>query len=153
MIAMSYGNIYVAGVAMGASDSQTVRAFLEAESYDGPSLIIAYSHCIMQGIDTVRGMEQQKLAVESAYWPLYRYDPTMRRHGVNPFRLDSPRPRLPLEDYRYREVRFKVVEQTRPAEARRMLEQARAAVMERYRFYEDLAARDGSRFEQSEPGR
>ena len=77
----------------------------------------------------------------------------MRRHGVNPFRLDSPRPRLPLEDYRYREVRFKVVEQTRPTEARRMLEQARAAVMERYRFYEDLAARDGSRFDQSEPGR
>ncbi|MGA7986646.1 MAG: pyruvate:ferredoxin (flavodoxin) oxidoreductase [Burkholderiales bacterium] len=153
MMAVAYGNVFVAQIAMGANSEQALLAFREAEAYDGPSLILAYSQCIAHGTDMRYGMKQAARAVAAAHWPLYRYDPTMRRHGVNPFRLDSPRPRLPLEDYRYREVRFKVVEQTRPAEARRMLEQARSAVMERYRFYEDLAARDGSRFEQSEPGR
>ncbi|MGA8006970.1 MAG: thiamine pyrophosphate-dependent enzyme, partial [Burkholderiales bacterium] len=153
MMAVAYGNVFVAQIAMGANSEQALLALREAEAYEGPSLILAYSQCIAHGTDMRYGMKQAARAVAAAHWPLYRYDPTMRRHGVNPFRLDSPRPRLPLEDYRYREVRFKVVEQTRPAEARRMLEQARAAVMERYRFYEDLAARDGSRFEQSEPGR
>ncbi|HKI63575.1 MAG TPA: pyruvate:ferredoxin (flavodoxin) oxidoreductase, partial [Burkholderiales bacterium] len=153
MMAVAYGNVFVAQIAMGANSEQALLALREAEAYDGPSLILAYSQCIAHGTDMRYGMKQAARAVAAAHWPLYRYDPTMRRHGVNPFRLDSPRPRLPLEDYRYREVRFKVVEQTRPTEARRMLEQARAAVMERYRFYEDLAARDGSRFDQSEPGR
>jgi pyruvate-ferredoxin/flavodoxin oxidoreductase len=153
MMAVAYGNVFVAQVAMGANSEQALLAMREAEAYDGPSLILAYSQCIAHGTDMRYGMKQAARAVAAAHWPLYRYDPTMRRHGMNPFRLDSPRPRLPLEDYRYREVRFKVVEQTRPTEARRMLEQARAAVMERYRFYEDLAARDGSRFDQSEPGR
>jgi len=153
MMAIAYGNVFVAQIAMGANSEQALLALREAEAYEGPSLILAYSQCIAHGTDMRYGMKQAARAVAAAHWPLYRYDPTMRRHGVNPFRLDSPRPRLPLEDYRYREVRFKVVEQTRPTEARRMLEQARAAVMERYRFYEDLAARDGSRFEQAEPGR
>ena len=149
MMAVAYGNVFVAQIAMGANSEQALLALREAEAYDGPSLILAYSQCIAHGTDMRYGMKQAARAVAAAHWPLYRYDPTMRRHGMNPFRLDSPRPRLPLEDYRYREVRFKVVEQTRPAEARRMLEQARAAVMERYRLYEDLAARDGSRFDQA----
>ena len=153
MMAIAYGNVFVAQIAMGANSEQALLALREAEAYAGPSLVLAYSQCIAHGTDMRYGMKQAARAVASAHWPLYRYDPTMRRHGMNPFRLDSPRPRLPLEDYRYREVRFKVVEQTRPAEAHRMLEQARGAVMERYRLYEDLAARDGSRFQQAHPRR
>ncbi len=103
LIAMSYGYIYVARVAMGANDQQTLRAFLEAEAYDGPSLIIAYSHCIQQGIDMRRGLEQQKLAVQSGYWPLYRYNPMWAAQGKNPLVLDSKAPTIPLEQYAYNE--------------------------------------------------
>ncbi len=99
MLAMAYGNVYVARVAMGASDQQTLKAFLEAEAYDGPSLIIAYSHCIAHGIDMSKGLEQQKLAVQSGYWPLYRYNPALLDEGKNPFMLDSKEPSLPLERY------------------------------------------------------
>ena len=91
-------------------------------------------------------MKQQRRAVASGYWPLFRYDPRMRRAGMNPFRLDSTRPRLPLEDFSYQELRYRILAQTRPEEARMLLRQAQAAVDERYRLYEDIAARDGSRF-------
>ncbi|HQR10858.1 MAG TPA: pyruvate:ferredoxin (flavodoxin) oxidoreductase [Casimicrobiaceae bacterium] len=146
MMAISYGNVYVAQVAMGANNEQAVIAFREAEAYDGPSLILAYSQCIAHGTDLRHGMKQAARATASGHWPLMRFDPTMRQRGMNPFRLDSPRPRITLEEYRNREVRFKVVEQTNPAEARHMLHQAQLAVEERYKLYEDLAARDGSRF-------
>ena len=146
MMAIAYGNVYVAQVAMGANNEQAVIAFREAEAYDGPSLILAYSQCIAHGTDMRHGMKQAARAVASGHWPLLRFDPTMRSRGMNPFRLDSTRPRIPLEEYRDREVRFKVVEQTHPSEARHMLQQAQLALDERYKLYEDLAARDGSRF-------
>ncbi len=146
MMAIAYGNVYVAQVAMGANNEQAVIAFREAEAHDGPSLILAYSQCIAHGTDMRYGMKQAARAVASGHWPLMRFDPTMRSRGLNPFRLDSPRPRISLEEYRGREVRFKVLEQTHPAEAKHMLQQAQLAVEERYKLYEDLASRDGSRF-------
>jgi pyruvate-ferredoxin/flavodoxin oxidoreductase len=146
MMAIAYGNIYVAQIAMGANNEQAVIALREAEAYNGPSLILAYSQCIAHGTDLRHGMKQAARAVASGHWPLLRFDPTMRSRNMNPFRLDSTRPRISLAEYRSREVRFKVVEQTNPNEARRMLEQAQLALDERYKLYEDLAARDGSRF-------
>jgi len=144
--AIAYGYVYVAQVAMGANAEQTLVAFREAEAYPGPSLILAYSHCIAHGIDMRYGMKQQARATAAGYWPLFRYDPTRRRRGQNPFRLDSPRPRVKLADFAYREVRYKVLTQTDPEGAARMLRQAQAVIDERYRVYEDLAGRDGSRF-------
>ena len=146
MMAIAYGNVYVAQIAMGANNEQALVAMREAEAYSGPSMILAYSQCIAHGTDMRHGMKQAARAVASGYWPLFRFDPTMRGRGMNPFRLDSPRPRIPLEEYRYNEVRFKSLTQTHPDAAKRMLEQAQAALEERYRGYEDLAARDGSRF-------
>ena len=146
MMAIAYGNVYVAQIAMGANNEQALVAMREAEAYSGPSMILAYSQCIAHGTDLRHGMKQAARAVASGYWPLFRFDPTMRGRGMNPFRLDSPRPRIPLEEYRYNEVRFKSLTQTHPDAAKRMLEQAQAALEERYRGYEDLAARDGSRF-------
>jgi len=146
MQVIAYGYIYVAQIAMGANAEQALIAFREAEAYPGPSLILAYSHCIAHGLDMRYGMKQQARATAAGYWPLFRYDPTRRKHGQNPFRLDSPRPRLKLEDFAYREVRYKVLTQTDPEGAEQMLRQAQAAIDERYRVYEDLAGRDGSRF-------
>lgn len=146
LMAIAYGNVYVAQIAMGANNEQALVAMREAEAYAGPSLILAYSQCIAHGTDMRHGMKQAARAVASGYWPLIRYDPTMRGRGMNPFRLDSPRPRIPLEEYRYNEVRFKSLTQTHPDAAKRMLEQAQRGVEERYRVYEDLASRDGSRF-------
>ena len=146
MQATAYGYVYVAQIAMGANAEQALVALREAEAYPGPSLILAYSHCIAHGIDMRFGMKQQARATAAGHWPLFRYDPTLRRSGQNPFRLDSPRPRLKLDDFAYREVRYKVLTQTDPQGAEQMLRQAQAAVDERYRVYEDLAGRDGSRF-------
>jgi pyruvate-ferredoxin/flavodoxin oxidoreductase len=146
MMAIAYGNVYVAQVAMGANNEQAVIAFREAEAHPGPSLILAYSQCIAHGINMRHGMKQAARAVASGQWPLLRFDPAMRQRGMNPFRLDSTRPRIPLEEYRYREVRFKVVQQTHPDEARKMMQQAELAHAESYKLYEDLAARDGDRF-------
>ena len=113
--AIAYGNVYVARVAMGADPQQTLRALREAEAYDGPSLVIAYSHCIAHGIDMTKGMDQQYRAVASGYWPLIRYDPVLRADGDNPFLLDSPRPRIPLTDYTSRELRYRILQTpTRP---------------------------------------
>jgi pyruvate-ferredoxin/flavodoxin oxidoreductase len=146
LMAIAYGNVYVAQVAMGANSEQTLIAMREAEAYSGPSLILAYSQCIAHGMDMRFGMKQAARATASGYWPLFRFDPTMRQRGMNPFRLDSPRPRIPLEAYRANEVRFNSLTRTRPDDARHMLAQAQLELEEKYRMYEDLAARDGSRF-------
>jgi pyruvate-ferredoxin/flavodoxin oxidoreductase len=146
LMAIAYGSVYVAQIAMGANNEQALVAMREAESYSGPSLILAYSQCIAHGTDMRHGMKQAARAVAAGHWPLFRFDPTMRGRGMNPFRLDSPRPRIPLEEYRYNEVRFKAVAQANPDAAKRMLDQSQRALLERYQVYEDLASRDGSRF-------
>jgi pyruvate-ferredoxin/flavodoxin oxidoreductase len=138
-MAMSYGNIYVAQIAMGANDRQTVKAFLEAEAYEGPSLIIAYSQCIAHGIDMAKGMQQQELAAKSGYWPLYRFDPALKAAGKNPLQLDSKAPTIPLQDYLYNENRFRVLVQSNPAAAARLLAEAQAFVQARWHNYEELA--------------
>ena len=145
--AIAYGNVYVAQVAMGANPQQTLDAFREAEAYEGTSLILAYSQCIAHGIDMRFGMKQQDLAVASGYWPLLRFNPTMRTIGQNPFRLDSPRPTIPFKDYAYNEIRYSSLADARPDEAASLLAAAQTAVVEKYRQYEDLATRDGSRFQ------
>ena len=147
MQAIAYGYVYVAQIAMGANSEQALIALREAEAYPGPSLVLAYSHCIAHGFDLRFGMKQQARATAAGYWPLFRYDPTLRKSGGNPFRLDSPKPRLRLEDFAYRELRYKILAQADPESAAHMLRQAQATVDERYRVYEDLAARDGSRFQ------
>jgi pyruvate-ferredoxin/flavodoxin oxidoreductase len=144
--AIAYGNVYVAQVAMGANPQQTLQAFREAEAYNGPSLILAYSHCIAHGIDMRFGMKQQELAVASGYWPLIRYNPEIRKVGENPLRLDSPRPTIPFKDYAYNEIRYTALASSKPEEAETLLAMAQAVVTEKYRQYEDLSARDGSRF-------
>lgn len=138
-IAMSYGYVYVAQVAMGANDAQTVKAFLEAESYPGPALIIAYSHCIAHGIDMAKGMEQQKLAAESAYWPLFRYDPRLKAEGKNPFQLDSKPPKISFKDYALHENRYRMLRQINPLEAEQMFEAAQEAISARWKDYEQMA--------------
>ena len=146
MQAIAYGNVYVARVAMGADAQQTLRALREAEAYDGPSLVIAYSHCIAHGIDMTKGMDQQYRAVASGYWPLIRYDPVLRAAGNNPFLLDSPRPRIPLADYTSRELRYRILANTDPAEAERLLTLAEHEVRQRWASYEEMATRGPARF-------
>ncbi len=142
MIAMSYGYVYVAQIAMGANLSQTIKAIREAESYDGPSVVIAYSHCINHGIDMMKGMNQQKAAVECGVWPLYRYDPRLKAEGKNPFQLDSKEPDFSkLEQYMYAEVRFKSLVQANPERAKVLLEKQRNLIERRYREYRYLADR------------
>jgi pyruvate-ferredoxin/flavodoxin oxidoreductase len=140
LMAISYGNVYVAQVAMGASDRQTLRAFLEAESYAGPSLIIAYTPCINHGIDMSKGLNQQALAVEAAAWPLYRFDPRLKAEGKNPFQLDSKGPRIPLSDYAYNETRYKMLTQSMPERAEELMDLAQQAVYDRWAKYEKMAA-------------
>ncbi|QXX76500.1 pyruvate:ferredoxin (flavodoxin) oxidoreductase [Methylovirgula sp. HY1] len=144
--AIAYGNVYVAQVAMGANPQQTLDAFREAEAYEGPSLILAYCHCIAHGIDMRHGMNQQDLAVASGLWPLLRFNPEMRTVGKNPFLLDSPRPTIALKDYAYNEIRYSSLARTLPGDAAELLTEAQASVIEKYQQYEDFAARDGSRF-------
>ncbi|CAN7791856.1 pyruvate:ferredoxin (flavodoxin) oxidoreductase [Caballeronia sp. LjRoot34] len=144
--AIAYGNVYVAQVAMGANPQHTLQAFREAEAYDGPSLILAYSQCISHGIDMRLGMQQQDLAAASGYWPLFRFNPALRQVGANPFSLDSPRPTIPFKQYAYNELRYKSLATTRPAEAAELLASAQKWVDEKYMQYADLASRDGSRF-------
>jgi pyruvate-ferredoxin/flavodoxin oxidoreductase len=144
--AIAYGNVYVAQVAMGANPQQTLQAFREAEAYPGPSLILAYCHCIAHGIDMQRGMQQQDLAVASGYWPLFRYNPALRDLNRNPFELDSPRPTLKFRDYAYNEARYKALAQSRPEEAEALMIAAQAALDEKYRSYEEMAGWSASRF-------
>jgi len=165
LMAVAYGNVYVAQIAMGASPQQTVDAFLEAEAHDGPSLIIAYSHCIAHGIDMRFGMRQQKLAVECGHWPLYRYKPAVssRRssatdpapcEGGEEFVLDSQAPSIPLKTYAYNEIRYRMLAYTKPEEARRLLALAQEDVDQRWRVYRSLAERWPARMRrgQNEPG-
>ncbi len=143
-MAMSYGNVYVAQIAMGANDLQTLKAILEAEAYDGPSLIIAYSHCIAHGINMAKGMENQTLAVESGHWPLFRFNPDSLKEGKNPLKLDSKAPKVKLEDYFYRETRYKMLTKSHPKEAKELLKIAQENVLKKWKHYEQLAAMDYS---------
>jgi pyruvate-ferredoxin/flavodoxin oxidoreductase len=143
MEAISYGSVYVARVAMGGSDAHTVRAFLEAEAYDGPSLIIAYSHCIAHGYDMAFGLQQQKAAVNSAYWPLIRYNPALRLEGKNPFQLDSKAPQIPLKQYAYQEARYTMLAQSNPETAKELLRLAQDDVDRQWRVYSYRAAMPG----------
>jgi pyruvate-ferredoxin/flavodoxin oxidoreductase len=140
LMAMMYGNVYVARVAMGANDTQTVKTFLEAEAYDGPSLIIAYSHCIAHGYDMLYGLEQQKAAVQSAHWPLFRFDPRLEAQGKNPFQLDSRAPTIPLQKYAYNEGRYTMLVHSDPQAAAQLLTEAQHDVDSRWKFYQHLAS-------------
>ena len=140
LMAMTYGNVYVAKIAMGANDQHTLRAILEAEAYDGPSLIIAYSHCIAHGINMGTAMQNQKAAVDSGHWPLYRYHPDLEAEGKNPFKLDSKGLKIPLKDYAYMETRYKMLTKSHPTEAAVMIKEAQADVVRRWKEYERLAA-------------
>lgn len=140
-IMMNYGYVYVAQVAMGANENQLIKAFKEAESYDGPSLVIAYSHCIAHGINMAKGMNQQKLATESGHWPMYRYDPRLRASGKNPLQVDSKPPKIPLKDYVYNEQRYKLLTQTNPRKAAEFLEQAQEWVNNRWKSLTELATK------------
>jgi pyruvate-ferredoxin/flavodoxin oxidoreductase len=141
LMAIAYGNVYVAQIAMGASAQQTVDAFLEAEAHDGPSLIIAYSHCIAHGINMRYGMRQQKLAADSGHWPLYRYRPAGEGKPHEEFVLDSPPPSIPLKTYAYNEIRYKMLAYTKPDEAKRLLKLAQEDVDQRWRLYRSMADR------------
>jgi pyruvate-ferredoxin/flavodoxin oxidoreductase len=141
LMAMNYGNVYVARVAFGANDMQTLKVFLEAEAYDGPSLIIAYAPCIAHGFDLAHGLDQQKLAVKSGHWPLFRYNPSLGAEGKNPFQFDSPPPSIPLEDYIYNESRYTALRNSHPDAARKLLEEAQEDVRNRRRIYESWAER------------
>jgi pyruvate-ferredoxin/flavodoxin oxidoreductase len=150
-MAMTYGNVYVAHVAMGGNDTHTLKAFLEAESYDGPSLLIAYSHCIAHGYDLVHGMEQQKAAVLSGHWPLFRYDPRLGRQGKNPFQLDSRPPTIPLQKYAYNETRYTMLAQSKPEVARQLLSKAQEDVTRRWHLYEHWATQSNGARKEKQP--
>ncbi len=140
LIAMSYGSVYVAQVAMGAKDEHTLKAFLEAERFNGPSLIIAYSHCIAHGINMTMGMRNQKAAVQSGFWPLYRYNPDLAAEGKNPLILDSAPPKIALEEYMYNENRFKMLTKSNPREAKRLLKIAKQDVLDKWRLYQYMSS-------------
>jgi pyruvate-ferredoxin/flavodoxin oxidoreductase len=144
--AISYGNVYVARVAMGANPQQTLLAMREAEDYPGPSIILAYSHCIAHGIDMTQGLHQQDMAVASGYWPLIRYNPALRRAGKRPFVLDSPTPTMKLKDYAYTEMRYKLLQRSHPEEAEHMMQMAQEAVDLRWSTYEHMANQDPAEF-------
>jgi len=148
-MAINYGSVYVARVAMGANDTHTIKAFLEAESYDGPSLIIAYAHCIAHGYDLRHGMNQQKAAVLSGHWPLLRYDPRRAEKGENPFQLDSKEPSIPLERYTYNETRYSMLVHSKPDTAGKLLEQAKDDVKRRWAAYAKFAG--AARVEEKKP--
>ncbi len=140
MLAMSYGYVYVARVAMGANDQQTLNALIEAEAYDGPSMVIAYSHCIAHGIEMSEGLQEQRLAVQTGYWPLYRFDPRLVEQGKSPLVMDSKPPRRPLADYEEHETRFRMLLQSDPVRAERLLDEAQEDVRTHYHSYLDLMA-------------
>ncbi len=143
MEAVSYGYVYVAQVAMGGNDTHVIKAFQEAEAHDGPSIIIAYSSCIAHGYDLVHGLEQQKLAVQSGYWPLMRYNPALRAEGKNPFQLDSKAPSIRLKDYAYREARYTMLARGNPEQAALLLKEAQDDVERQWRVYSARAAMAG----------
>jgi pyruvate-ferredoxin/flavodoxin oxidoreductase len=138
MSAIRYGNVYVAQVAMGANDTHTVKAFLEAEAHDGPALIIAYGHCIAHGLDMAKGMHQQKLAVDSGHWPLYRFDPRRVAENKSAFQLDSGEPKIPLKDYIYTEGRYRMLLQSDPETANKLLAEAEKLIQRRLHQYKQM---------------
>ncbi len=140
LMAIAYGYVYVARVAMGYSDQHTLKAFIEAEAYNGPSIIIAYSHCIAHGIDMAKGLEQQKLAVQSGLWPLYRFDPRLGAEGKNPLQIDCKEPTVPVEQYMYNETRFRMLTQSDEARAETLLKLSGEDAKARWNFYSQLAA-------------
>jgi pyruvate-ferredoxin/flavodoxin oxidoreductase len=144
LLAISYGNIYVAKVAFGGNDAQTIRAFIEAEAYDGPSLILAYSHCIAHGYDLKFGLDQQKAAVDSGYWPLFRFNPQRSEQGLNPFQLDSRPPKIAVKEYMYKEGRFDMLRKSHPDRAAKLLELAQGDVEARWAEYAQLAGLSGN---------
>lgn len=146
MQAISYGNVYVARVAFGANPQQALLAMREAEAYDGPSLILAYSHCIAHGYDLKNGLDQQQKAVDSGHWPLLRYNPMLRKKNQNPFVLDSTRPSIPLKDYTYNELRYKVLTMTNPETAEELMKHAQELVNLKWKSYEELATKKASEF-------
>jgi pyruvate-ferredoxin/flavodoxin oxidoreductase len=139
LLAMTYGNIYVAKVAMGANTNQTVKAFVEAEAYPGPSLIIAYSHCIAHGINMTMGFQEQKKAVACGHWPLYRFDPRLAEQGKNPLQLDSKAPTVEFEEYAYGENRYRTLKQSKPEVAAQLIKLAGKDTSKRYALMEQLA--------------
>lgn len=140
MISMSYGNIYVARVAMGANDNQTLKAFVEADAYEGPSLIIAYTHCIAHGIDMSKGLIQQKLAVKAGTWPLFRFNPELAAQGINPLKLDSREPTIPVKEYAYNETRYRMLLQSDEKRAEELMLKAQADASNRWNLYRQMAA-------------
>ena len=140
-IAMGYGYIYTARVAMGYNDQQTLRAFLEADAYDGPSLIIAYSHCINHGIDMRTGLVQQKMAVDSGSWVLYRYNPALIEEGKEPFTLDSREPSISVKEYAYNETRFRMLTQSDEARAEMLMNSAEEDAKRNWEYYKKLAGK------------
>jgi pyruvate-ferredoxin/flavodoxin oxidoreductase len=140
MIAMAYGYVYVARIAMGASDQQTLNAFTEADAYDGPSLIIAYSHCIAHGYDLKKGLDQQKLAVASGIWPLYRFNPASIAQGQNPLTIDSKEPSVPVSQYAYNETRYRMLLQSDEQRAEALMKLAQKDVRGRWDLYRQMAA-------------
>jgi len=148
--AISYGNVYVARVAMGANPQQTLLAMREAEDYPGPSIILAYSHCIAHGIDMTQGLHQQDMAVASGYWPLIRYNPELRRAGKRPFVLDSPTPSMKVKDYALTEMRYKLLQRNHPEDSARLLKLAQESVDLRWATYEHMAEQDPSEFQPME---
>jgi pyruvate-ferredoxin/flavodoxin oxidoreductase len=144
MEAVSYGSVYVAQVALGANDSHVAKAFEEAEAYQGPSLIIAYASCISHGYDLTHGLEQQKLAVQSGYWPLMRYNPDLSEQGKNAFQLDSKAPSIPLKDFSYNEARFTMLVRSNPDEAAKLLAESQDDVQRQWQLYSARAAMPGT---------
>jgi pyruvate-ferredoxin/flavodoxin oxidoreductase len=139
MMAMAYGNVYVANVAL-SNPGQVVKAFIEAEAYDGPSIIIAYSHCIAHGINMTKGVDENRNAVSSGYWPLYRYNPALAAEGKNPLQLDSKSPTISFEEYAYGENRYRVLQKSSPQEAAVLMKKATAWTANRFEYYQKLAA-------------
>ena len=140
LMSVSGKGAYVARIAMGANDMQTMKAIIEAERYPGPSIIIAYSHCIAHGYDMRYGLDQQKLAVDSGYWPLFRFDPSRTDHGLNPFQLDSKAPKIPFKDYAYNEMRYLMLAKSKPKIAKQLMGQAQKEVYEQWKIYEQMQA-------------
>ncbi|MCX6060572.1 MAG: thiamine pyrophosphate-dependent enzyme, partial [Chloroflexi bacterium] len=140
LIAMSYGYVYVAKIAMGANDQQTLRALIEAESYDGPSLVIAYSPCIAHGYDLSKSLEQAKLAVLSGHWPMFRYDPRLIEEGKNPLVIESKEPSIPISQYAYNETRYKMLTQIDEARAEELMKEAQQDAKSRWALYQQMAS-------------
>jgi len=138
LMLMTYGNIYIASIAIGANPQQAITAFQEAENYDGPAIIIAYSHCISHGIDMQHGMQQQKLAVQCGHWPLYRYNPERIKAGLNPLQIDSKKPSIPFKEYAEKENRYQILMRTQPKIAEKLMQLAAQDIEHRWRIYEAL---------------